>query len=253
MKNLILLFLVIGAAVSQVTLIAATTPALATPKWTLTYATPATGQVLSYTLALDTGSTAPLTYTTAGLTRNFGLACIITNSSHTVGSTIATGQPGFAFSWLGQDGAIQNNVEATRIKSALVLTYFPTMFMTSVTGMTTGGSGTVCTANTFNAAGTATVETTLNATTLVSSWIVTSPNTCNALPLNTLGWYAKCYSIADGAELFGLTTTKNIVATNPTDVTVVSTAAAAAACATTGALTFATGATILAGIAYLQF
>jgi hypothetical protein len=258
MKNLILLFLVIGAVVSEV-LLTTGTP-VASVEWALTYSDPTGENFYGYTMVLRGKDLQPLTVvavdgTTDSLAVYTGVVCVETTSDH----SLRTG-PGFG--WTVANVANAGSTRAAGVTNTaatvgpITLTYFPALAVTEggtagIGAAQTGGGGTVCTI--ANAAGTA--HTIATATPSVSNsleYISSGINSCGNLKASGVAFYARCYNV------LGQTTEWSVVGdialgtvNTGTDVTVAATAATS--CATTGASTFATGATILAGIAYLQF
>jgi hypothetical protein len=237
MKNLILLFLVIGAVVSQVTL---TTGATVSPEWTLTYATPTGEDFYSYTITFGSADDSEINLHTSAAALFAGVVCLETDATfdHT------TVGPGWAWTIANANDAVSKNTAVTNY-AALALTYFPALDINDDEAAgSTGNNGVLCAATA--AAGAAAI------TSSSVGYVTTGINSCGNLKATGVAFYAKCYHIVAQSDTIATTGVVAIDAlTTGTNVTV--TATAATTCATTGASTFATGATILAGIAYLQF
>jgi hypothetical protein len=252
MKNLIILFLVIGAVVSQTTLTTIGSAATADlPLWTLTYANATDTNYYSFTLtyyAGDTASTAVAASAPAigsggapATLGNMGVACLFTESNF----TLETGnvKRGVAFSIPSL-----SNGDATTSEN----TSWGTLAMTSYAEITyTVGSGSTM----FKIGSTAGTDCPIVITNtgtplpvvanFTVSWTFTVASLCGSLPAMGAGWYARCFHSADGSSLF-VAASQNPQLVGGKSVTVY-------AAITTGASIFATGAIILAGIAYLQF
>jgi hypothetical protein len=243
MKNLILLFLVIGAAVSTAVTLTNTTGDYL---WTLTYATPATGSFYSFVVTY----TRPTRASTAGdpliaASQFIGVACFPTIS--TFAFTTAVARPAFIFSATTTDANPALNNADTKW-GPLVLNYF------SGALYTTGASAAL---NTGAAAPLPAACALVGATKPVlangiATWTFTIAAACVDLPQMGTAHFAKCIAIGTQAESLILVEKAITAATvfGAMDVTFPGTTTT---CATAGASTFATGATILAGIAYLQF
>jgi hypothetical protein len=258
MKNLILLFLVIGAVLSATTLTTAASPAtMLLPEWTITYvATTGTGYY-SFTMTYNQGPTDTNVVTASVATgnvqdRDMGVACVFTTSAF----TLATGdvKRGFAFS-IGNGGGGTAAAVVTTTNAA-----WGALALTSYGAATYTVSGTTLTlvyvANTAVSCPVVLTNAnlpTLAPTTNIASWTFTVADRCGSLPPLGSVWYAKCYQSTDSLILLNLAAGAAPVLSAGSLKNVTVAAAAATACATTGASTFATGATILAGIAYLQF
>jgi hypothetical protein len=249
MKNLILLLLVIGAVVNAFELTTSPNSTVGA-LWSLTYATPtATSIAYSITLSLDIGMGSTLSTVITANTHFVGVICMPTNSDFLI-DVGAVVRPAYSFSVIGGSANPAQNIQSSVTDTdyaVLKMTYHPLAALTTATTITTGATSTDC-AITSGASATNAVI-----TNGVVTWTLVVTAGCGNFPKTGQQWYAKCYaaknllvaivpSEAGGVTLAGLTAAK--------DVSVV---IATAACATTGASTFATGATILAGIAYLQF
>jgi hypothetical protein len=239
MKNLILLFLVIGAAVSQITL---TTNATATsPVWTLTYGAPVAGLIrYSFTLTYYAG-TASSSVSTAN-TQNIGVACWFTDSAFALASPATA--PGISFSVPGSGSA------ATTAAS----TAWGTLAMSSHAALVHTSDLLFDSGNTVSCpiVMTQTGQPLPVVSAFTATWTFTVLNFCGTLPQHSNAYFGRCVSVADQAKV--LTTAGGVLAVDTLGAKNVTVTVATTTCATTtGASTFATGATILAGIAYLQF
>jgi hypothetical protein len=246
MKNLILLFLVIGAVVSTAVVLTNTTDA-AKAEWTLTYVTPASTAIrYSFILSYNSGNGTTEETLIAAETSSIGVVCIPTDPSYNLATT-TTGRPAYSFSQIGTAGNPSKNtqasVDATHF-GPLLMTYHPsTTYTTADTTVTTLAAQIDCPLTNAGATNIVVAEGVL-------TWTFTVAATCGNLPVMGQDFYARCWAVknqgivvskADGVAITTLSGGK--------DVSIVTTTT----CATTGASTFATGATILAGIAYLQF
>jgi hypothetical protein len=251
MKNLILLLLVIGAVVS--TTYNLTTPAspatTAAPLWTLTYDSATASTFYSLTLtyyAGDTASNEPVAISsgTAG-SQNMGVACFITDSTFALVTTGTGTFPAFTFS-------IPNAVSTGTAATTAASTNWTPLAMTAHVAATFTFTGTTFTGGGFaDCPIVQTDSTTLpTVTAFTASWTFTVAKLCGSLPVSGNAWYARCYAVEDADDLITIgTDAATLVAGNNVTVTATTTTCST----TTGASTFATGATILAGIAYLQF
>jgi hypothetical protein len=245
MKNLILLLLVIGAAVSQIAL-----TTLAAQKWTLTYVSASTS-FYSFTLSYEvTGAAVPASYLVAA-SSNMGVVCIPTLSTFAINTTA---RAGFTFTVdNGAGGAAANNAEANWLPLKLISQ--PTMTYANSGSISTGtaADGTVCPIVIPAVTGGNTADFPTFSSGVVT-WAFTVATPCGVLPAMGAAWYAKCYAVA--SVLIGTTNVDDIAGAAVALTTVgennVTVAATTTVCAVSGASTFATGATILAGIAYLQ-
>ena len=244
MKNLILLFLVIGAAVSQVVLTTGT--ATAAIEWTLTYATPTGENFYGYTLSVKAKdlSAATVAANTALFT---GVVCLETLSTF----DDSTAGPGWVWA-VTSPNAVASVLGTAAGFTTLTLTYLPALAITE-TGVTnagaanTGAGGIICT---ITAASPATVT---SGVANSMEYITTAINSCGNLKAMGVAFYARCYNVIAQATDFAGTSAVAIASIDTgTNVTVTATSTTTT-CTTTGASTLATGATILAGIAYLQF
>jgi hypothetical protein len=251
MKNFILLLLVIGAVVS--TTYNLTTPAspatTAAPLWTLTYDSATASTFYSLTLTYYAGDTDPNTPVAAGAgaagTGNMGVACFITDSTFAL-VTSSTGLfPAFVWS---VPNAGNGNTAATTAAG----TSWGTLAMTGHVAATFTFTGTTFTGGGFADCPITQTDGTVLPTVsaFTASWTFTVAKLCGSLPVSGNAWYARCYAVEDTTSLITIgTAAADLVAGNNITVTATSTTCST----TTGASTFATGATILAGIAYLQF
>jgi hypothetical protein len=241
MKNLILLLLVIGAVISQTAL-----TTLAAEMWTLTYLTPTTTlDFARFTLTYQvTGAAVPANYITTS-DDFIGVVC------QPLLSTFAAITPGNAivFSVKGNGATASNNAEAAW--DPLIMTELSTAVFTSATVITTGTVGALCPIVIDTPSGGSANKPSFSSG--VVSWTFTVTSSCGSLPSMDTTWYARCYAIpsaaADAGDVGGSAVTLAALGENNITYTAPTTTCST----TTGASTFATGATILAGIAYLQF
>jgi hypothetical protein len=247
MKNLILLFLVIGAVVSDAIELTTTAAASVTaPLWTITFAAPATfEEYYSFTLTYNSGDSAQdvLPADNATPTKSTGVACLFTDSAFALsdgdiraGITLNINSAAAALSTSDISGW-----------TALLMTAHPVMEYTDSGNLDTKAGGVDCPITVTN---TGNPDPVVDSAFIVS-WTFTVANSCGALPQMGAAWHAKCWYVEGTTQAKLLATASQaVVISGGKEVTV---AAATTTCATTGASTFATGATILAGIAYLQF
>jgi hypothetical protein len=246
MKNLIILFLVIGAVVSQVVLTTGT--ATAAIEWTLTYATPTGENFYGYTLQVKAKDLSNAAMSTdASNAEFFGVVCLETTSTF----DHATPGPGWGWS-MTSTGSAASTLGTVAGFATLTLTYFPLLDINEGAGTegigagNTGATNTVCSVASTSAG----VATTGVANSV--EFVTTAINSCGNLKASGVAFYAKCYNVAAQTAPWSGTSTVTLTAINTgTNVTVSATATTCST--TTGASTLATGATILAGIAYLQF
>jgi hypothetical protein len=250
MKNLILLFLVIGAAVcTEITLTNTTGDHL----WKLTYLATTTGQTYSFTLSYTKPSVAATAASTLiTFDNSIGVVCVPTLPDFSFVTTVA--RSAFIFSVTNPTGTGAGSSatnDATTNWGPLVLTYAAGGVYVTTAGSVTfspGAAGFISNCPLITPA----------ALPVIANGIVTYTfaiaNACISLPKMGTAWSAKCFAVIDSVpgnapQLATLTTAANAIV-GAMDVTVAGTTTT---CATSGASTFATGATILAGIAYLQF
>jgi hypothetical protein len=224
MKLAILLICLISAATCANVLTTGTATS-----WTLTYLTPAaTTTSVNFTLAYSTGATAQATLIALSAS-TIGVVCIITTSNFTVVDTTLAVR-GFSFEAVSTAATATNNAVAGW--GALSIWTHPAMTHTSEASLMTGAGSSTC------------ALTTVANTPAIASFVVTYtnsiPSACTNLAAKGVTWYARCYHKTDSATVANIAATATIAVTAARNVTV-------------GASTFATGATILAGIAYLQF
>jgi hypothetical protein len=199
-----------------------------TTLWTLTYLTPAaTTTIYNLTLAYSTGVTTGTT-TVITASQNIAVLCIITTLNFTL-ADLATSQSGFSFTSTAGSGGVAT-IAAVANWGVLSFHSLTLLTHTSDTAITTGASGTACTLVSATAPAYATYVHTYSFSTVAA---------CTSLALKGVTWYARCFHKADGSTTLSTTGTTFTVS--------------AAKNVTVGASTFAAGATILAGIAYLQF
>jgi hypothetical protein len=261
MNTLILLFLVIGSVVSEVLLTTGT--ATAAVEWSLTY-TNATGEnFYGYTLVLRGKDLEPLEVTAevvADTDYFTGVVCVETTSDHSRRSG-----PGFGWTLVNAIGSARSAGSTSNALTlgAITLTYYPALAITEdnatpgIGNGQTGGGAIVC--NIADAAGTAhTVPTATPSVSNSVEFISSGINSCGNLKASGVGFYARCYNVVFQTAEWSVAGDTLLTAVNTgTDVTFAATALPT--CVLNGnengngASTFATGATILAGIAYLQF
>lgn len=218
--KLILLICLIGAAMSNMLTTGTST------LWTLTYLTPAaTTTTYNLTLAYSTGVTTGVTAVSASA-GHIGVVCITTVANFTL-TAGTTSQTGFAFGTTASGATTINNVTNW---GALTLTSYSVMTYASDTSLATGATVASCTLLTPTAPAWAVY---------VHTYSFSIAATCANLGIKGATWYARCFHKTTSAVL-----------TTATGATLV---VSAAKNVTVGASTFAAGATILAGIAYLQF
>jgi hypothetical protein len=241
MKNLILLFLVIGAVVSTEVQLSTTA---GDHVWKITYAATTTGQFYSFKLTYTKPTVAALVnqpYIAAS--QAIGVVCMPTVSTFDV---TGAARSAFIFYILSSGSAIAAN-DAVTNWGALALGHLPAAIYTAATpDFVSGGSTSTC------ALTGATAPTSVVAG--VATYTFTVAAACVDLPPMGTAWYAKCFAVptiaVGDAPYVVLKTIATGFIKGIMDVTFAGTTTT---CATTGASTFATGATILAGIAYLQF
>jgi hypothetical protein len=218
--KLILLICLIGAAMSATTLTSGTATL-----WTLTYLTPAaTTTIYNLTLSYSTGVTTTAVVNVASA--EIGVICLVLTSNFTLADA-ATGQAGFGFASIASGGSASNN--AVTNWAALTLYTLITVTKTTEVLITTTTTGTPCTL---------TSALTPTYAAFVHTYTFSAVAQCTGLGIMGATWYARCFHKATSANL--LSTAQALTVSAAKNVTV-------------QASTFAAGATILAGIAYLQF
>jgi hypothetical protein len=243
MKNLIILLLVIGAVVNAANL--TTIDALATnakPLWTLTYAATTGFNYASFVLTYNAG-TAPSDAVTAAA-NSFGVACFVTDSTYALVASANT-RAAFSFSVIGEAGGATANTAISTNWQPLLMTSHPLALYNTGNTISTAASIPCPIVSTPVGAIAALVSN-------VATWTFTVANGCGPVVQTGTVFYARCFSVVNQAKILSAAG-GILVADVVGDKNITYTATAAAACATTGASTLATGATILAGIAYLQF
>jgi hypothetical protein len=199
--------------------------------WTFTYLTPAaTTTAYNFTLAYSTGET---TGSTTQITLNpgsIGLICIVTTLNFTVVDTVA-GSAGWSIEAASSAATVLSNTATGW--GPITMTSHPGMTHTSETALTTGATSAACTL--------VTVANTPAYASYVHTYSNSALATCGNLAAKGVTWYGRCYHKTDTAA---------VMSTAATDTSIV---VSGAKNVTVGASTFVTGATILAGIAYLQF
>jgi hypothetical protein len=219
--KLILLICLIGAAMSATTLTTGTATL-----WTLTYLTPAaTTTIYNLTLAYSTGVTT--TAVVNVLNAEIGVICLVLTSNFTLADA-ATGQAGFGFGSIATTASASN--DAVTNWGPLTLFTLTAVTKTSETLITTTGAGTQCLL---------TSALTPTYAAFVHTYTFSAVAQCTGLGVMSATWYARCFHKATSATLLSAASAALTVS--------------AAKNVTVQASTFAAGATILAGIAYLQF
>jgi hypothetical protein len=222
MKLIIVLILLIGAAVSQTALTGSTSNL-----WELMSSSPTTGTAYNLILRYGINAASGATTTVATSGQDIGVVCIATTSNFTLAAG-AVAQVG----WSMQSTATGTATIAASANWGDILVYsLSAITHTSDTSLLTGATGTACTKS-------------ISLGTTISDqkawWFFDITATCANLPAyGAVDWYGRCFhkvAAIDKANESG----KTLVVSGAKNVTI-------------GASTFATGATILAGIAYLQF
>jgi hypothetical protein len=220
MKSIIILILLIGTAMSTTTFTSGTAT-----KWQLLSSTPVTGQTFDLQVMFSTGAA---TGDVAVSGNTIGVICIVLTSNFTIAANTA-GQAGFAMTSTASGGTAA--ISAITNWGALVTYPLATVTYVSDSGITTTLTSTAC--------GAANVD----AITLSNNeikWAFDITGACANIPLitSTATWYGRCFH--KNTSAVSVATAATFVVSAPQNVTI-------------GASTFAAGATILAGIAYLQF
>jgi len=224
MKLVILLICLISAATCAEILTSATANL-----WTFTYLTPAaTTTIYNFTLAYSTGASSAATVITLN-PGSIGVVCIITTSNFTIVDT-ADATTGFSFEASSTAATVLNNVATGW--GAITLQTHPSMTHTSETSLATGLVTADCPL--------VTVANTPAYADYVHTYSNSATASCTNVQIMGVTWYGRCYHKADSADVMATATTITLTVSGAKNVTV-------------GASTFAAGATILAGIAYLQF
>jgi hypothetical protein len=246
MKNLILLFLVIGAVVSTETTLTNTAE---DNLWKITYVATTTGQFYSFTLSFTTPTTlATNPATIIPVAQYVGVACVPTLSDFVI-AVPAVVRGAFFFTAVndgaGGAGDLATN-QANTNWGPLVLTYAPSALYTADSTIDAGKLVRNCAlGGGFDAPVIANN---------VATYTFTVAAACGTIPQMGTAWFGKCFAIKATAVATVPSTADNVVPAadivGELDVTFPGTTTV---CALNGASTFATGATILAGIAYLQF
>jgi hypothetical protein len=238
-------YLVIGAVVSTEVQLTTTAGNLV---WKLNYLGVTTGQFYSFTLSY-TKPTVAATAAQAYITNSNSIAvvCVPTLSNFDV--TVA-GSPRSAFIFSSTNaGAAPATNDNIANWGPLVIGHAASGVYVTTTGsvsFTPGLAVTNCPLVTAAA-----VPVLANG---IATYTFALAASCFNLPQMGTGWYAKCFAQTDLATAGSSQTGgANVVAATIVGAMDVTFAGTTTTCATTGASTFATGATILAGIAYLQF
>jgi hypothetical protein len=224
MKSIIILILLVGTAISQVEFTADTAT-----KWTLGSADPSTttGITYDFTVRYGIGAATGATTQVATVNQEIGLICIVTASNFSLADGVS-GQVGWAMVSIATG---TTTIGATTGWGNMLVWSLSAITKTTDTSLLTGATGTACT------------TTNVLPTTLTNQeiyFLFDISGTCTNLPLfGAVDSYARCFHKAAST---------NLVSANAQTLAVSS-----AKNVTIGASTFAAGATILAGIAYLQF
>jgi hypothetical protein len=196
-----------------------------TTLWTLTYMAPAaTTTIYNLTLAYSTGVTTAAVVNVD--TFSIGVICITLTSNFTLADG-ATAQAGFAFSSLATAAASNNAAAGWGALSLYVLASLTKTTDTSI--IATVAASSTCA---LTSAATPTYAS------FVHTYTFSAVAVCGTLGIRGATWYARCFHKTTSA------TSLATAATFPVS---------AAKNVTVQASTFAASATILAGIAYLQF
>jgi hypothetical protein len=254
MKNLIILLLVIGAVVNALDLTTVTGErSIDDPLWTITYGSRTASNYYNFVVTYSAGTTASTEAVATGNVgiNNMGVACYFTDSTFALTSGTATYR-GFSLS-------VGNAASSSAVTSAA--SGWTTLALVSHTLLTYTVAGTTTTYTTPTLPSTIIpcplVFTPVAVTPVLSAdftatWTFAVANTCGQLPAIETAWHAVCFHSKTGTNLFTAAAAAVVVQTD-TLKNVTYTAPTTTCSTTTGASTFATGATILAGIAYLQF
>jgi hypothetical protein len=221
MKSIIILILLIGTAISTTTMTSGTAT-----KWQLTSSTPATGQTFDFQVMFSTGAA---TGNVATTTQEIGLVCLVLTSNFTIAANTA-GQAGFAMT--STAGAGTAAISAITNWGAIVTKPLATVTYVSDVSITTTLTSVACAAANVDA---------ITLTSNVIKWAFDITGACANIPLKsaTTTWYGRCFHKAASSTAL-VASANNFAVSAALNVTI-------------GASTFAAGATILAGIAYLQF
>jgi hypothetical protein len=227
MKLLIVLFLVIGAVVSQIEL---TTPAAVTaPLWTLTYSAPTGFNYYSFSLTYYSGTSATDALAASGTSNSFGVACMITDSAFALATTDV--RAGFSFSVTGATNKASTSVNTDW--EALLMVFHPTMVYNTGNTIDTGAASVACPI-TMTQTGQPLPDISTSVTPL---WTFTVADGCGSLPPMGTGWFARCFSVADQGKIISATGDIATVAVlGDTNITI---AATTTACVLSGASTIA--------------
>jgi hypothetical protein len=223
MKLIIILILLVGTAISQT----AYTTDTAT-KWTVASVDPTTSTGITYDFIARYGIGAASGATTqvATIGQEIGLICLVTTSNFTLADG-ATAQVGWSFSSIATG---TTTIAATTNWGDALVYSLSAITHTTDTSLITGATGTAC------------ATTNVTPTTILSMeiyFLFDIVSTCTNVPVYKVNWYGRCFHKAASTNLIA-TSGNTLVVSSAKNLTV-------------GASTFATGATILAGIAYLQF
>jgi hypothetical protein len=223
MKSIIILILLVGTAISQTEYTTDTAT-----KWTVASVDPTTSTGITYDFVarLGIGAASGATTQIATIGQEIGLICLVTTSNFTLADG-ATAQVGWSFSSI-----------ATGTTTIAVSTGWGDMLVYSLSAITHNSD----TSLTTGATGTACATTNVELTTIVSLEVyfrfdVTA--TCANVPVYGVNWYGRCFHKAASTNLVS-DSGNTLVVSSAKNLTI-------------GASKLATGATILAGIAYLQF
>jgi hypothetical protein len=219
--KLILLICLIGAAMSAELLTTGTTTL-----WTLTYLTPAaTTTNYNLTLAYSTGVTTGTTEVSSGSTMQIGVVCLTTVANFSL--VAASSNAGFGF---GSQATAASAINSITGWGALTLHILSAVTYTTDVLLTQTALGSACTLVSATAPTWAAY---------VHTYTFSSVAVCGNLGIMGGTWYARCFHKTSTAVIIGASSLDLVVS--------------AAKNVTVGASNLAVGATILAGIAYLQF
>jgi hypothetical protein len=251
MNTLILLFLVIGAVVSQTFKLTTTAAASGTdPLWSLTTLPTTDFSFLRFTLSYDAGA-APTDAILAIDNSNFGVACMIVDSAFdlTAADDDSARRKGFSLSVRGQGAMIGASNTGSDTNWLTLMLHQHNGMKYKTTGTIEAGLAVAPCSIVLDPV--ATIPERINN---VLFWTFDVTDSCGNIPTLGSTWYAKCFAIPSTAVgIPDVGPLADIPITNARDVTFTVPAAVTICATETGASTFATGATILAGIAYLQF
>ena len=222
MKSIIILILLVGTAMSQTTF---TTDAV--NKWKILSLTPDSTVTYDLIAQYEIGAASGATTQVATNGQDIGVVCIVTTSNFSLADG-ATGQVGWSMT---STATGTTTIASSTNWGSMLVTSLTALTHTSDTSLLTGATGTACT--TTNVLPVVVVD-------QILYWFFDITGACANIPLiNAATWYARCFHKAASTSLVSANS-QTLVVSSAKNVTI-------------GASTFAAGATILAGIAYLQF